>query len=45
MGTIGYDIAHYQPVLFAGESLDHVVEVVGPFFDEATETTIEAILG
>ena len=44
MGTIGYDIAHYQPVLFAGESLGHVVEVVGTFFDDATDETIAPLL-
>ncbi len=44
MGTIGYDISHYQPVLFAGESLDHVVEVAGPSFDEATDETISPLL-
>ncbi len=44
MGTLGYDIAHYQPVLFAGETLQHVVEVVGPFFDAATDATIDALL-
>jgi len=33
MGTLAYDIDHYQPVLFAGESLDHVVDTVGGWFD------------
>lgn len=27
-----YDISRYQPVLFAGDSLDHVVDVVGGYF-------------
>ena len=33
MGTLAYDIDHYQPVLFAGRSLGHVVDVVGAWFD------------
>ena len=33
MGTLAYDIDHYQPVLFAGESLDHVIGTVGAWFD------------
>ena len=44
MGTIGYDISHYQPVLFAGESLQHVVDMVGAFFDDATDETIAPLL-
>jgi phenylalanine-4-hydroxylase len=32
MGTIEYDITKYQPVLFAAESFDHMVEAVGSFF-------------
>lgn len=33
MGTIDYDIDHYQPVLFGARSIDEVVDVVGGFFD------------
>ncbi len=33
MGVQEYDITHYQPVLFAAESLDQVLQVVGDFFD------------
>ena len=33
MGTTTYDITHYQPVLFYGESLEHVEDVVGGFFE------------
>jgi phenylalanine-4-hydroxylase len=44
MGTIAYDIDHYQPVLFAGDSLDHVLDVVGGFFASATENSIDALL-
>jgi phenylalanine-4-hydroxylase len=32
MGTIDYDITHYQPVLYRAESMDHLEEVVGGFF-------------
>ncbi len=37
MGRMGYDIEHYQPVLFAGRSLDHVLDVVGGFFATLTD--------
>ena len=40
MGTLPYDIDHYQPVLFGAESLDEVVEVVGGFFDGCTDGSI-----
>ena len=43
MGSVGYDISHYQPVLFAGDSLAEIVEIVGPFFDDATDETIAAL--
>ena len=39
MGTIDYDITHYQPVLFAAESMDHLVESVGGFFAEFDDET------
>jgi phenylalanine-4-hydroxylase len=32
MGTIDYDITHYQPVLYGAESMDQLMEVVGGFF-------------
>jgi phenylalanine-4-hydroxylase len=32
MGTTSYDITHYQPVLFAGSSLEHVVDELADFF-------------
>jgi phenylalanine-4-hydroxylase len=44
MGTTPYDIDHYQPVLFAGESLEHVLDVVGGFFASATDDSITACL-
>jgi phenylalanine-4-hydroxylase len=33
MGTHEYDITKYQPILYAAESLEHLMEVVGGFFD------------
>lgn len=41
MGTRAYDIDHYQPVLFGAESLDEVLAVVGGFFDNCTDDSIE----
>lgn len=32
MGTIDYDITHYQPVLYGAESMGQLMEVVGAFF-------------
>lgn len=32
MGTIDYDITHYQHVLFAARSMTHLVDAVGTFF-------------
>jgi phenylalanine-4-hydroxylase len=37
MGMQDYDITHYQPILYAGESIEHVLEVVGAFFDECDD--------
>lgn len=42
MGTIGYDIDVYQPTLFAGDSLAHVLDVVGGFFADASDDSIAA---
>jgi phenylalanine-4-hydroxylase len=33
MATQEYDITHYQPILFCAESMDHLEEVVGGFFE------------
>jgi phenylalanine-4-hydroxylase len=33
MGTIDYDITHYQPVLYGAESMDQLMDVVGGFFE------------
>lgn len=32
MGTRAYDITRYQPILYAADGLDHLLEVVGNFF-------------
>jgi phenylalanine-4-hydroxylase len=40
MATIDYDITKYQPVLFAAESMDHLVDVVGSFFASCDDETI-----
>ncbi len=37
MGVQGYDITKYQPVLFAAESIDQLLEVVGGFFSECDD--------
>ncbi len=43
MGTIEYDITHYQPVLYAAESMDQLMEVVGGFFAGFTDDTPERL--
>ncbi len=43
MGTIGYDIHHYQPVLFEGRSLQHVLDVVGGFFADTDDESIATL--
>lgn len=39
MGTIAYDITHYQPVLFCAESVDQIVDVLGEFFATMDDDT------
>jgi len=39
MATIEYDITKYQPVLFAAESMDHLVDAVGAFFAGCDDDT------
>ena len=45
MGTTTYDITHYQPLLFCGESLEHVEDVVGGFFESADDDVVHALMG
>jgi phenylalanine-4-hydroxylase len=40
MGTADYDITAYQPVLYAADCVDQVVEVVGGFFRDCDDRTI-----
>jgi phenylalanine-4-hydroxylase len=39
MATVDYDITHYQPILFAAESMDHLVAEVGGFFAACDDDT------
>jgi hypothetical protein len=38
MGTVDYDITHYQKVLFAPNRWTHLVDAVGTFFAGSTTT-------
>jgi phenylalanine-4-hydroxylase len=40
MATIDYDITKYQPVLFAAESMEHLVDAVGSFFASCDDDTL-----
>jgi phenylalanine-4-hydroxylase len=44
MGTTQYDITRYQDVLFRAESMDHLEDVAGAFFDSCTDDSIAALL-
>jgi len=44
MGTQTYDITHYQPVLFAAESWQHVHDVVGGFFETVDDERAARLL-
>jgi phenylalanine-4-hydroxylase len=39
MATIDYDITKYQPVLFAADSMEHLVDSVGSFFADCDDDT------
>jgi phenylalanine-4-hydroxylase len=43
MGTADYDITAYQPVLYRADSIQEVVEVVGGFFEQASDEYIEGL--
>lgn len=43
MGTVAYDITHYQPVLYRAESVAEIEAVVGGFFDTCTDESIEEL--
>ena len=44
MGVQDYDITHYQPLLFCGESFGQVEDVVGGFFATADDDAIAALV-
>ena len=44
MGTQPYSIDHFQPVLFGADSIAHVLEVVGGFFDTCTDESIATLV-
>ena len=44
MGVQTYDITHYQPVLFAAESWQQVHDVVGGFFDDASDDLVARLV-
>jgi len=43
MGAMSYDITRFQPVLFAAESLDEMVTVLGSFFDQYDDRAYERL--
>ncbi|MGW4353419.1 phenylalanine 4-monooxygenase [Nocardia sp. NPDC004582] len=45
MGTIVYDITHYQPVLYCAESVTEIEDVVGGFFETMTDDTVARLVG
>jgi len=44
MGTQTYDITHYQPILFCGESFSHVEDIVGGFFADVDDAYYEELV-
>lgn len=44
MGTIPYRIDDFQRILFAADSIDHVLQEVGGFFATVTDEDIETLL-
>jgi phenylalanine-4-hydroxylase len=44
MGLTKYRIDEYQKTLFAGKSIEHVLNTVGTFFEEANDETIGAMI-
>jgi phenylalanine-4-hydroxylase len=45
MGTMSYDITRFQPVLFAADSLDEVISVLGSFFDQYDDGAYDRLRG
>jgi phenylalanine-4-hydroxylase len=44
MGTIDYDITHYQPVLFAAQSKVQLVDALGSLYAEFTDETPQRLV-
>jgi phenylalanine-4-hydroxylase len=44
MGTQTYDITHYQPILFCGDSFEQVEDVVGGFFADVDDALVERLV-
>ncbi|MGW4247498.1 phenylalanine 4-monooxygenase [Nocardia sp. NPDC004722] len=44
MGTIAYDITHYQPILYCAESVSEIEDVVGGFFETMTDDTVARLV-
>jgi phenylalanine-4-hydroxylase len=44
MGTVEYDISHYQPTLFACDGMTELTERVGEFFAEFDDETPARLL-
>jgi phenylalanine-4-hydroxylase len=43
MATLDYDITHYQPVLYAADSVGHIEDAVGGFFAGVDDDTPERL--
>ena len=39
MGVMDYDITAYQPILFAADGIEHLLDVVGGFFAACDDDT------
>ena len=37
MGVLEYDITRYQPILYAADGIEHLLDVVGGFFEECDD--------
>ena len=44
MGTAAYDITHYQPVLFAGDSFEHAMDETAAFFSSYDDDTYDRLV-
>ena len=44
MGVQTYDITHYQPILFCGDSFGQVEDVVGGFFADVDDDQVQRLV-